>query len=77
MTEKRKSFLIYIDTLPLFDELNDEDELSLCRAINHYHRNLPIERRRLRALCSGYFRRNSNATTNGMQPDAKRTVRAY
>ncbi len=43
MSKKRKSFLIYIDTLPLFDELNDEDELSLCRAINHYHRNLPIE----------------------------------
>ena len=43
MSKKRKSFLIYIDTLPLFDELNDEDELSLCRAINHYHRDLPIE----------------------------------
>lgn len=44
MSKKRKSFLIYIDTLPLFDELNDADELSLCRAINHYHRDLPIER---------------------------------
>ncbi len=43
MSKKRKSFLIYIDTLPLFDELNDADELSLCRAINHYHRDLPIE----------------------------------
>ena len=43
MSKKRKSFLIYIYTLPLFDELNDEDELSLCRAINHYHRDLPIE----------------------------------
>lgn len=43
MSKQRKSFLIYIDTLPLFDELNDADELSLCRAINHYHRNLPIE----------------------------------
>ena len=27
----------------MFDELNDADELSLCRAINHYHRDLPIE----------------------------------
>ena len=53
MTEKRKSFLIYIDTLPLFDELNDEDELSLCRAINHYHRNLPIE---LTAVARPLFR---------------------
>ncbi|MBO4519689.1 MAG: hypothetical protein J5787_00615 [Alphaproteobacteria bacterium] len=43
MSKQRKSFLIYIDTLPLFDELNDADELSLCRAINHYHRDLPIE----------------------------------
>ena len=53
MTEKRKSFLIYIDTLPLFDELNDEDELSLCRAINHSHRDLPIE---LTAVARPLFR---------------------
>ena len=53
MSKKRKSFLIYIDTLPLFDELNDEDELSLCCAINHYHRNLPIE---LTAVARPLFR---------------------
>lgn len=42
MTEKRKSFLIYIDTLPLFDDLEDTDELNLYRAINLYHRSLPF-----------------------------------
>ena len=26
MSKQRKSFLIYIDTLPLFDELNDADK---------------------------------------------------
>lgn len=42
MTDKRKSFLIYIDTLPLFDDLEEPDELNLYRAINLYHRALPF-----------------------------------
>lgn len=40
---KRKSFLIYIDSLPVLDDLNDEQAGRLFKAISAYHNDVDLE----------------------------------